>query len=146
MIGYINIWYYNIFQYYIYIYVKFQRHNLCNVGSWNFGSPQVRLNPRVQEVLEDPKNFTIVILGLVVFYSITADIFDLYPTPVWITAVRRFQEVAPGKTGPTRRGTAEVCRLRKRKENFGWDGWGFKRDIYIYVIICIYIYIWTKLQ
>jgi hypothetical protein len=32
--------------------------------------------------LEDPKNFTIVILGLVVFYSITADIFDLYPTPV----------------------------------------------------------------
>ena len=47
--------------------------------SWHLGSSRV---VAVQEVLEDPKNFTIVILGLVVLYSIMGDIFDLYATPV----------------------------------------------------------------
>eukprot|EP00435_Cladocopium_sp_Y103_P039647 s1481_g10.t1 len=38
-------------------------------------------HPKLEELLEEPKNFTIAILGLVVLYSIMGDMFDLYAPP-----------------------------------------------------------------
>ena len=55
--------------------------NLQPMHGGSFGFRIASSPPYVQELLEDPKNFAIVILGLLVIYNITADIFDLYPTP-----------------------------------------------------------------